>query len=830
MPATDKKIGVTLIGSGDIAKEHAKSFLNIPDAKLVGVFGIDALQAKSFAAKFKIKAYGSLQEVLADPEVAVVDIASIHNTHAEIGLLAAASGKHVIVEKPLDADLKQARQLVEACKKNGVYLATIFQQRFSSNIDKLKKIIDDEQLGRILMASARLASSRDQAYYDAGGGWRGRKQEAGGGVFINQAIHIIDALIYLVGEPAEVFGSIETATHDIEVEDTGVGIIKFRNHAVAVISATTSAYRSLPNLIEIHGTKGSAVISGDTLTVTSARDSRSAKLKNKLLAKINRFSPFFIEIRKKYKNAYHQENLQAIISAIKEDRRPPAAFGEGLKSLEAAEALLTSAGEKKTAIVRPFYQRIKPGDYYKKYLNRAKQERPAVLIVNPLNVTDSNIKFSHIGQHRQRQPLDLAYISSFLKKITGVQLVDAAILRWGTQKTIDFINEVKPQILIMTSTSLDRWQNPDLDISYIFKIFNQTEAPYKILVGAHGTVTPQWIFDNAKVDFVVRGEPEKTCLELTEKILSGQKDFSAIAGLSYRAGEQVLNNSDRQFNDNLDDYPLPDYDALPMELYHYTLDDLLSPFSLMLTSRGCPGQCVFCLKKMMPDRYRVRSAENVFAEIKYLVERFGVRSIYFQDWEFLIDKERVKKLCRLLIDEAEFSVIWGCSARATSLDPETVKLMSQAGCILINFGYESGSPEILQTSHKGVSSSVMKQAVELCQNNRINLRPFCLVNLPGETVKTIKESADFVAANGLAIPHINIPIPYPGTELAERINCRSWSESLDQTGRVDTVLDPGRAKQLLKKYLRRGQYGRFYFLNYKFWLHLFRLAKYKLIK
>lgn len=233
------------------------------------------------------------------------------------------------------------------------------------------------------------------------------------------------------------------------------------------------------------------------------------------------------------------------------------------------------------------------GDYWQKYLVQAKVEKPRVLIINPLNETKSNVRFSHIGVHRLRQPLDLAYLSSFLKKFTSAQLVDAAILKWPTEKTVEFINLVSPEILIVSSSPPDRWQNPDLDISSVFDIINQTTAKKKILVGTHGSVTPDWIFANCRVDFIVRGEPELTGEELVRALLEDKQDFSKIVGLSYKKGEEIVHNPDRVFNNDLNSYPLPDYDSLPMHLYSYSTDDLPAPFSLMLTSRGCRGNVFF---------------------------------------------------------------------------------------------------------------------------------------------------------------------------------------------------------------------------------------------
>lgn len=820
----NKKIGIALVGVSEIGHQHAKAIQEIEDSRLIGIFSRDWQRAKDFAAKYGIKAYQGYDELLADSAVDIVDIVNIPSQHAFYGILAARAGKHIIVEKPMDISVARAKELVEECRKANVFLATIYQQRFSRAIVELKKAIELGKLGRVFLASARLASARPQDYYDENDGWRGKREFAGGGVLINQAIHAIDTLVFLLGEPAVATGEIETFTHDIEVEDTGAAVVRFKNNALAVVSATTSAFASLPNLFEVHGTRGSALIQNETLTLLTADQNKLTRLKNKIWRKIQSRLPYLLSVKKRLKGGYHKENLAEIIKAIKNNHKPPVSFEQGLKSLEIVEAILKASETKKTIQIRPTAKKTFRSGYFQKYLLEAKTNTPKVLIVNPLNESKSNILFSHISMHRLRQPIDLAYISAFLKKITSVQLIDAAILKWDADKTIKYINLVAPEILIISSGPLDRWQNPDLDVSAVFHIVNEAAAKNIILVGAHGSVTPDWIFANCKADFIVRGEPELTCTELVKNLLENNRDFSEIAGLSFHQGNKIIHNNERIFDNDLDAYPFPDYESLPMHLYSYSVRGLPELFSLMLTSRGCPGQCIFCLKKMMPGKYRARSAQNVYDEIKYLVERFAVRSVYFQDWEFLIDKERVRQLCQLLID-SDLEVRWGCSARATSFDPEIIALMRKAGCVLINFGFESGSAEILKQSQKGVSLEKVREVVRACQKQGINIRSFCLANLPGETKKTLKESAQFITQNELNVPRINTPIPYPGTRLAEIIDCNSWEKALEYAGRVNTVMEPEIARKLLRKYIWQGKFGTFYFLNPKFWLFVFKILK-----
>lgn len=370
------KIGIALIGTSSMAHRHARAFLKIDEAKLLGVFGSDFERACNFAETHGIRSYKTLEELLSDPEVSIVDIVTLHNQHADFGIQVARAKKHVIVEKPIDISVAKAKKLVQECKQNGVYLSTISQHRFNEAEQKLKKIIESGALGQVFLASTRLIASRDQDYYDASGGWRGKKELAGGGVFINQAIHNIDILVYLLGEAACVQADTEIFSHDIEVEDTGVAIVRFKNNVLATIYTTTSAFATLPNILEVHGTRGSATISGSTLALFGVSSSRIDRLKNKILNKLRSRLPYIFDFKKKLKFGSHEQNLAQIIKAIKNDQLPPVAFEEGLKSLEIVEAILKSSDEKAAVILRPAAKKNFLGkDYFKRYLKEAQERK-----------------------------------------------------------------------------------------------------------------------------------------------------------------------------------------------------------------------------------------------------------------------------------------------------------------------------------------------------------------------------------------------------------------------------------------------------------------------
>lgn len=149
--------------------------------------------------------------------------------------------------------------------------------------------------------------------------------------------------------------------------------------------------------------------------------------------------------------------------------------------------------------------------------------------------------------------------------------------------------------------------------------------------------------------------------------------------------------------------------------------------------------------------------------------------------------------------------------------------------MLINFGFESGSQEIIEQSRKGVSLEKVREAIQLCRQQGINVRAFCLVNLPGENKKTLKESAEFIVRHDLNVPRINIPIPYPGTQLAKMAGVNSWEMALERTGKVEAAMEPEAAREFLRKHIWRGKFGRLYFLNPKFLLYVLRVLKRKFL-
>lgn len=253
-------LGVGIVGCGMIAHFHAKALAEIRGVKLTACFNRSLDRAEEFAKAYDCRAYDSLNSLLMDPNVDVVSICTPSGAHMEPAVAAANAGKHVIIEKPLEITLKRCDKIIEACKKNGVVLSTIFPSRFHPSSQLLKKAIDAGRFGTLSLGDAYVKWFRTQEYYDSGA-WRGTWELDGGGALMNQAIHCVDLLTWLMGPVEQLSAHTATLAHErIEVEDVATASLRFCNGALGSIEATTAAFPGALKKIEIHGSTGAAVI------------------------------------------------------------------------------------------------------------------------------------------------------------------------------------------------------------------------------------------------------------------------------------------------------------------------------------------------------------------------------------------------------------------------------------------------------------------------------------------------------------------------------------------------------------------------------------------
>lgn len=255
-----KATGFGIVGCGMISNFHARAIGDVRGAKLVACFDTVQAAADRLAASTGCKPYYQLDEMLADPAVEVVTIGTPSGAHMDPAVAAARAGKHVIVEKPLEITLRRCDRIIEECEKAGVVLSTIFPSRFHDTNVTLKKAVEQGRFGRLTVGDAYVKWFRTQQYYDSGA-WRGTWELDGGGALMNQAIHSVDLLSWLMGPVVEIRGQMGLLAHErIVVEDVAMATVRFENGAMGVIEASTAIYPGYLKRIEIHGSTGSAVI------------------------------------------------------------------------------------------------------------------------------------------------------------------------------------------------------------------------------------------------------------------------------------------------------------------------------------------------------------------------------------------------------------------------------------------------------------------------------------------------------------------------------------------------------------------------------------------
>lgn len=333
----EKKIGFGIIGCGMISNWHAKAVLEIDGAGLIGATDVNEDARLEFSRKYNTTAYSDVGSMLNDPDVDVVCICTPSFLHAPLAIQAANAKKHIIVEKPMAITKSECDAVIKACDDNGVKMAVISQLRFTDAIRSLKKAVEDKKPGRIVMGDVYMKYYRSQEYYDKGG-WRGTWKMDGGGALMNQGIHGIDLLLYIMGPVRSVFGRAKTLVRNIEVEDTASALVEFENGALGVIQGTTSIYPGSSRRLEINGDKGTIIIEEDAIikwNIEGEEEGLQDIKEKSLMSAASNPAAFGIE--------GHIMQITDMLEAIKQDRSPLVDQHEGRKPVELILAIYESS-------------------------------------------------------------------------------------------------------------------------------------------------------------------------------------------------------------------------------------------------------------------------------------------------------------------------------------------------------------------------------------------------------------------------------------------------------------------------------------------------------
>lgn len=261
---SSETVGFAILGTGMVAEFHRQAIAANADlgARLVAVAHHDPARFSEIGARFEVPCF-SQKRMLADPDVDVVCICTPSGQHAVQAAAAARAGKHVLVEKPMALSLSDADRMMATCERAGVKLGVVLQRRAEPLFRQIWHAIQAGDLGDLTLGVITMPYHRPQAYYDQAD-WRGTWALDGGGVLMNQGIHLVDLLVWYMGDPVDVQASAGTLHRDIEVEDTLAATLRFANGAVATITATTTAAPGFPHRVEIYGTTGGIQVEGES--------------------------------------------------------------------------------------------------------------------------------------------------------------------------------------------------------------------------------------------------------------------------------------------------------------------------------------------------------------------------------------------------------------------------------------------------------------------------------------------------------------------------------------------------------------------------------------
>lgn len=412
-----------------------------------------------------------------------------------------------------------------------------------------------------------------------------------------------------------------------------------------------------------------------------------------------------------------------------------------------------------------------------------------------------------IPQKMDFPPIGLAYLSSFLKRAGIVtSVIDACPLSWDMLARL--VSEKSPAIVGITCWTQERGQ-AFKTAKMVKKILPNT----KIVVGGHhATAFPENMFLQAHADAVVIGEGEETMLEVVSAFLNN-RPLNDVNGIAYKENERVVLTEPRDFIQDLDSIPYPDYTDFNLE--HYLgIPDADGIAASIITSRGCPHACVFCSAgNFWKRKWRARSPANVVGEIEWLYSEYNVRNFAFFDDNFTVNKNRAIEICQGIIKK-DLRIKWVASSHVTHINEELLGWMKKSGCFRIDFGIESGSPDVLRNINKGQTIGQIENAFRLAHAMNIKPRAYLLVGCPGETEETIDNT---LALMKKIRPYYSrtaeILIVFPGTALCDMAKEKGlmtddyWLENDDVLHYTceHTYEELGRLKDQLMKGMARNE-------------------------
>lgn len=450
--------------------------------------------------------------------------------------------------------------------------------------------------------------------------------------------------------------------------------------------------------------------------------------------------------------------------------------------------------------------------------NERSSEAVDIVLVNPPTPDGGYwIRTQHRVGRRTRENMvwpqvSLAQMAAMLHPQHSVAVIDANAERMGWPEFARKLDKLKPKYYMTQVTA------PTLENDMYGCFLAKARGAKTIAFGTHVTPIPrETMRPFPALDFILLGEPDLTIRDLLD-VLEGkvdqrpeniQKMFDShdpmyapaynedgtvnlrkLKGLVWREGDEIVVNLTRPFIPNLDEMPLPMHQLLPWDKYRMPL--IKGPFTFIVTSRGCPAGCTYCIKHVSYQfSVRVRSAENIMQEL-WMLKKMGLNNIHMYADLFTVNRNQVMELCQRMIDE-KINLKWTCNSRVDYVDEELLTMMGRAGNWLISWGIESGSEQILRHARKGAYPDKAARSLQWARNAGIKNWGYFIIGLPGETEETIRQTIDFSKGLPLDIALFHVAAPYPGTPFFFEVVKNGWFRPGTRWEQVDmdkgTVLD-----------------------------------------
>ncbi len=446
------------------------------------------------------------------------------------------------------------------------------------------------------------------------------------------------------------------------------------------------------------------------------------------------------------------------------------------------------------------------------------EEAVDILLVNPPTPDGGYwIRTQHRVGRRTRENMvwpqvSLAQMAALLHPVYKVKIIDANAERMSWPEFTSLIDRFQPRYYLTQLTA------PTLENDMYGCFLAQARGAKTIAFGTHITPIPrETMRPFPSLDYGLVGEPDLTLRDLLDHLenrfeersseirtlfekhdpsykpalkADGSLDMYGIKGLAWRNGGEIVVNFPRPFIADLNDLPIPMHELLPLQKYRMPL--IKGPFTFIVTSRGCPAGCTYCIKHVSYQySARVRSPELIMKEL-WQLKKLGIHNIHMYSDLFTVSRDQVVDLCKRMIDE-KLNIKWTSNSRVDYVDEEMLTLMGKAGCRLISWGIESGNEQILKHARKGAYPDKAERALVWARRAGIMNWGYFIIGLPGETEKTIRDTIEFAKKLPLDIALFHVAAPYPGTPFFFEVVQNNWFRKGTRWEQVDmdkgTVLD-----------------------------------------